>query len=131
MVKEAPVTRITLRRRGVQQSNPRRIIREYKADRIVTSHFCRCSSRAAYREKEKMASKIFKLLLIMQVVAFCICAESVNNTKGDNNATEIDIILPNLDPENRTWMPIVPWWDSESEKAFQQLRERIRKNMEN
>nr|XP_039267963.1 uncharacterized protein LOC120342966 [Styela clava] len=102
---------------------------EYKADRIVTSHFCRCSSRAAYREKEKMASKIFKLLLIMQVAAFCICAESVNNTKGDNNATEIDIILPNLDPEDRTW--IAPWWDSESEKAFQQLRERIRKNMEN
>ncbi|XP_077965497.1 uncharacterized protein LOC120334178 [Styela clava] len=66
---------------------------------------------------EKMASKIFKLLLIIHIVVLCVCAKSIENSKGTDKEAESPKLVSNkLKDDEIIWglWPIA--WDSENPK---------------
>nr|XP_039257565.1 uncharacterized protein LOC120334178 isoform X1 [Styela clava] len=83
-----------------------------------------------YREKtsraEKMASKIFKLLLIIHIVVLCVCAKSIENSKGtDKEAENPKLVSNNLkDSEKILW----PLFGIQKSEVGVKQPQRFRKN---
>ncbi|XP_039261398.2 uncharacterized protein LOC120337616 [Styela clava] len=54
---------------------------------------------------EKMASKIFKLMLIMHIAVICVCAQIIENSKGTDKEAESPKLVSNhlKDSEKIVW----------------------------